>query len=74
MIGLTKTFDAEIDIEDVWQSISDHEFEKEAKDRGYEIWLASQTAYLFERLCNQFDLPRVATTKEGLLKHISDQL
>ena len=74
MKGLTKTFDIEIDIDDVWEVIDDHEFEIEAVERGYEIRIAKQTISLFERLCNQLDLPRVATSKEGLLKYISDQL
>lgn len=29
---------------------------------------------LFEELCNQFDLPRAATTKQDLIKHINSLL
>lgn len=29
---------------------------------------------LFEKLCNQFDLPRAATSKQDLIKHINSKL
>ena len=65
------------------QQIDDEDLIEAIEDKGYTILdsdtfdqapLSGPPQNLFEELCNQFDLPRAATSKQELIKHINSLL